>query len=216
MEGKRIGKVSGDTVHVGVYEGWADWEPGYALAHLGSGDWRPDGKRYGVVLVGETTDPITTKAGLRLAPEVTAAAVSPGESAMLILPGADSWLTGRNGAFVELAGRFLESGVPVAAICGATIGLAQAGLLNERPHTSNAPQVLEGPAYRGQDHYRYEPAVTDGDLITATGNAPVEFAKAIFDRLGFYDQATSDNWYLLYGKHDPAGYFGLIGAMNAV
>jgi putative intracellular protease/amidase len=211
-----MNKVGSETVHVGVYEAWADWEAGYAVAHLGSGDWQSQGKRYRIVLVGETEEPITTKGGLRLTPDVTAAEVNPRESAMLILPGADSWLAGRNGAFVELAGRFLEAGVPVAAICGATVGLAQAGLLNERPHTSNAPQLLEGPAYRGQDHYRYEAAVTDGNLITATGIAPVEFAQAIFDRLGFYDRATSDNWYLLYGKHDPAGYFGLIAASNAV
>jgi hypothetical protein len=34
--------MSNDTIHVGIYDTWADWEPGYALAHLGSGDWQPD------------------------------------------------------------------------------------------------------------------------------------------------------------------------------
>jgi hypothetical protein len=31
-----------------------------------------------------------------------------------------------------------------------------------------------------------EPAVTDGDLITASATAPVHFASAIFARLGLY------------------------------
>lgn len=201
-----------ETIHVGVYEDWADWEAGYALAHLASGDWQAEGRRYRTVLVGETGDSITTKGGIRLTPDVTVGEVDPGESAMLILPGADSWLAGQNMEFANLAARFLAVGVPVAAICGATLGLARAGLLNDVVHTSNAPKVLACAAYTGEERFRFAPAVTDGDLITATGIAPVDFARAIFDRLGFYDEATSRNWYRLYGEHDPAGYFGLVGA----
>lgn len=206
---------SRETIHVGVYEAWADWEAGFALAHLGSGDWQSHGKRYQVVLVGETDAAVRTKGGIRLTPDLTIRELRPDSSAMLILPGADSWLTGSNGAFVEVAGRFLEGRIPVAAICGATVGLARAGLLNARLHTSNAPQVLECATYTGHGNYRYDLTVTDGDLITASGIAPVEFAKAIFDRLDFYDRATSENWYLLYGKHDPAGYYGLTATTNA-
>ena len=63
--------MSNDTIHVGIYDTWADWEPGYALAHLGSGDWQPDGKKYCIVTVGETRDPITTKGGMTLTPYIT-------------------------------------------------------------------------------------------------------------------------------------------------
>jgi putative intracellular protease/amidase len=203
------------TIHVGIYDAWADWEAGYALAHLASGDWQAEGKRYQTVLVGETGDSITTKGGIRLSPDVTIREVVPGESAMLILPGADTWLEGGNEAFAGLAARFLATGVPVAAICGATVGLARAGLLNDVAHTSNAPQALESAGYTGHERYRLDPAVSDGDVITATGIAPVEFARAIFDRLGFYDEPTSRNWYRLYGEHDAAGYFGLVDNATA-
>ena len=199
-----------DTVHVGIYNTWADWEAGYALAHLGSGDWHENGRRYRIVLVGETTDPIVTKAGITLHPDMVIDDLEPKDSAMLILPGADTWLTGENMAFVTAAGRFLEAGVPVAAICGATAGLARGGLLNEAAHTSNAPQVLESAAYSGEANYSYEPAVTDGNLITASGIAPAEFAREIFKRLSFYSPETVHNWYLLYGQHDPAGFIGLL------
>lgn len=199
-----------DTIHVGIYNTWADWEAGYALAHLGSGDWQPSGKRYRVVLVGESPDPIVTKAGITLTPDLVLDDLEPKNSAMLILPGADTWLAGENMAFVAAAARFLEAEVPVAAICGATAGMARGGLLNDVAHTSNAPQLLESEGYSGGDRFRYELAVTDGNLITASGIAPVEFAREIFSQLEFYDPLTIDNWYLMYGKQDAAGFFGLM------
>jgi putative intracellular protease/amidase len=202
-----------ETIHVAIYDTWADWEAGFALAHLGSGDWQPDGRSYRIVTVAESLDPVTTKGGLTLTPDITISELDPGESAMLILPGADNWLTGSNMAFVEAAGGFLDAGVPVAAICGATTGLARGGLLNDIDHTSNAPQVLESPAYTGHDRYRNELAIRDGNLVTASAIAPVEFARAIFDALEFYPEPTSDNWYLLYGSQDEAGFFGLMEGM---
>lgn len=203
-----------ETIHVAIYDTWADWETGFALAHLASGDWQPDGRRYRIVTVAESLDPITTKGGLTLTPDITINELDPETSAMLILPGADTWLTGANMAFVEAADRYLGAGVPVAAICGATIGLARGGLLNDVDHTSNAPQVLEPPAYTGHDRYRHDFAVRDGNLITASAVGPVEFARAIFDILEFYPETTSDNWYLMYGKKDAAGFFGLMEGMS--
>ena len=61
--------MSSDTIHVGIYDTWADWEPGYALAHLGSGDWQPYGIRYRIVAFGEAMDPITPKCGMTLTPD---------------------------------------------------------------------------------------------------------------------------------------------------
>ena len=206
--------MTAETIHVAIYDTWADWEAGFALAHLGSGDWQPDGRRYRIVTVAESLDPVLTKGGISLTPDITLSDLDPGESAMLVLPGADSWLTGSNTGFVEAARGFLGAGVPVAAICGATIGLAHGGLLNDIDHTSNAPQILESPAYTGHDHYRDELAVRDRNLITASAIAPVEFARVIFDALEFYPEPISANWYLFYGKQDEAGFFGLMGAMS--
>src|SRR5262249_56680848 len=84
------------------------------------------------------------------------------------------------------ARRFLTAGVPVAAICGATYGLATEGLLDNRAHTSNAAEYLASSGYAGGDRYVPEPAVTDGDLITASATAPAPFASATFARLSLY------------------------------
>ena len=102
--------------------------------------------------------------------------------------------------------------MPVAAICGATGGLALAGLLDDRAHTSNAAEFLTGLGYGGAAHYRDEPAVTDGDLITASSTAPVEFAREILARLDVYEPHVLDSWYKLYGRRDPAGFYELASA----
>ena len=66
--------------------------------------------------------------------------------------------------------------------------------------------------YSGGDHFRDEPAVIDGDLITASGVAPVHFARAIMQRLDLYDPNVLVSWFKLYGDRDPAGFFELMAA----
>lgn len=200
------------AVHLAVYDTLADWETGYATAHINNDDWQQEPGRYRVVTVGETGAPVTTKGGMQVVPDMVLADLRPTDSAMLILPGADTWLTGGNIAFAEKARAFVEAGVPVAAICGGTVGLASVGLLDERAHTSNHPVVLQSTGYAGGAHYRDEPAVIDADVITASATAPVEFAREIFARLGLYSPTVLESWYKLYGLGDPAGYFELMEA----
>ena len=199
------------TVHLAVYDTLADWEFGFATAHINNGHWQREPGTTRVQTVGATRDAVVSMGGLRIVPDVALDEVTPASSAMLVLPGADTWLTGDgNAAFARTAAEFLEAGVPVAAICGATAGLARAGLLDDRDHTSNAAEFLAMTGYSGGERYRNEPAVTDGDLITASGTAPVEFAREILSMLGLYEPHVLASWYKLYGQNDPAGYFELM------
>ena len=208
--------MQSETVAVGVYEGMADWEIGYAVAHINSGDWQSSPDRYRIRTVGESGEAVTTMGGVRITPDLTLDELTPEDNAMLILAGADTWLSGGNEAFSGKAMEFMSAGIPVAAICGATVGLARAGLLNECRHTSNAPEVLAmADGYDGSDRYCDELAVSDGDVITASGIAPVEFAREIFGRLNLYDPQVLDAWYKLYGRHDPAGYTELVAAAQS-
>jgi putative intracellular protease/amidase len=200
------------TVHMAVYDTFADWEVGFATAHINNGAWQRDPGSHRVVTVGERREPVTSMGGMRITPDVSVDELRPADSAMLVLPGADTWLTGGNGAFAAKAREFLDAGVPVAAICGATLGLAVEGLLDDRDHTSNAAVVLEASGYGGGSRYRDEPAVTDRQLVTATATAPVEFAREVMALLDLYEPAVLASWYKLYGQHDPAGYFELMAA----
>jgi putative intracellular protease/amidase len=202
--------MAATTVHLAVYDTMSDWETGYATAHINNGNWQRQPGRFRVVTVGETGEAVTSMGGLRITPEVKLDELRSGDSAMLILPGADTWMTGGNAAFANKAREFLDSGVPVAAICGATIGLATAGLLDDRDHTGNHPAPLAETGYRGGDRYRDELVVTDRGLVTAGAMAPVEFARAVFAELGLYEPDVLASWYKLYGEQNPDGFFELM------
>ncbi|MFI2371974.1 DJ-1/PfpI family protein [Streptomyces sp. NPDC018833] len=187
-------------VHLAVYDTQADWETGHTTAHLAQNGFT-------VRTVALTTEPVTTMGGLRVQPDLALDALDPADSALLILPGASLWDTGDKLApFARAARAFLDAGVPVAAICGATAGLAREGLLDDRAHTSAVSFYLEATGYRGGGRYVEADAVTDRDLITAGPTEPVAFAREVFARLGVYEGEQLDAWYRLFHDSDPAAY----------
>ena len=110
-----------------------------------------------------------------------------------------------------MAQRFLEAGKPVAAICGATAGLARAGLLDDRKHTSAVKEYLLATGYQGGDNYVDERAVVDGDLITAGPDSPVQFARATLQRLGLASDEKLDAYEAVFHRADPSAYPALVG-----
>ncbi|MEE1756763.1 DJ-1/PfpI family protein [Streptomyces sp. SP18CS02] len=194
------GTTTRKTVHLAVYDTLADWETGHTTAWLARSG-------YEIRTVGPTGAPVTTLGGLRVTPDLALPDLRPGDSALLILPGADLWDTGDDLApFAATARAFLEARVPVAAICGATAGLAREGLLDERDHTSAVSFYLAATGYRGADHYIDTDAVTDGDLITAGPTEPVAFAREVLGRMGAFQGERLDAWYRLFHDSDAAAF----------
>ncbi|WP_157251811.1 type 1 glutamine amidotransferase family protein [Nonomuraea typhae] len=202
------------TVHQALYSTLADWETGHAIAHLRNGAWHREPGGFEIVTVGATLDPIVTAGGLRIVPDITLDRLSPEDSAMLILPGADTWVTGELDAFGAKAKEFVEAGVPVAGICGATVGLARQGLLDERAHTSNVLEFLTmtTPGYKGAERYVEADAVTDGEVITAGATEPEAFAREIFAKLGVYEPEVLDAWFRLFHDSDASAFMVLEAA----
>jgi putative intracellular protease/amidase len=198
------------TVHCYVFDTLADWEHGFAVSGIHNTQFHRVPDRWHVQTVAPRREPVVTAGGLRIIPDTTLDELSPSESRMLILPGGDSWDEGGNTDAVEKAREFLASGVPVAAICGATAGLARGGLLDERRHTSNARAYLSATGYGGAELYQDEPAVTDGDLITAASMAPLEFAYHIFRRLDLYAPDVLEAWYGLFSTRKPEYFEELV------
>jgi putative intracellular protease/amidase len=196
------------TAHLAVYEGLADAEVGHLLAELHTG--RFTAVPFDVVTVGEELTPITTMGGLRLTPDVRLADLDPADSDVLVLPGAEMWDAGGGAAFAAVAERFLEAGVPVAAICGATAGLARAGLLDDRAHTSAAADYLAATGYAGGDGYVDQRAVVGGDLVTAGPQSPVQFARATLERLELASGETLDAYEGVFHRADPAAFPALM------
>ena len=201
------------TAHVALYDNLADWEIGYLLVELRTG--RFTGRPWQIVSVAESREPITSMGGLRMVPDMILDDLDPGDSNLLILPGADLWDAGDGAAFADAATRFLDAGVPVAAICGATSGLARAGLLDKRRHTSAAAEYLIATGYAGSDHYVNERAVVDGDLITAGPQSPVQFACATLRRLGLATDRTLEAYEGVFLRADATAYPALMDAQDA-
>src|SRR5262245_34830944 len=138
------GEMEQRHVHLFVFDSVSDWEYGYAVAGINNPQFQQHPGRYRVRTVALRQALVTTIGGLRIQPDLSLDQLTPAASDMLIIPGGTAWDEGRNGDAVEAARAFLTSGVPVAAICGATAGLARGGLLDDRRHTSNAPVYLAG------------------------------------------------------------------------
>ncbi|MNE52434.1 putative protease YdeA [compost metagenome] len=134
----------------------------------------------------------------------------------MILPGGETWTETIHEPILTIVERCLKEGTWVAAICGATMGLAQAGLLNSRPHTSNDLEYLKMicPTYTGEKYYKMESAVTDGNLITASGIAPLEFSVHVLKAMGVFSSQTLDAWYSLNKSHESKYFYELMDSIQ--
>ena len=186
----------------------ADWEYGYLLTGFAMAE--PDSPgRFRVVIASEDGAPVTSMGRLRVSPETSLTALAPAEIDALVLPGAETWGKGHEVA-LRLADGVLAAGGVVAGICGATFGLARAGLLNERNHTSNAAEyVAAAPGYSGADRYREAKTVADRGLITAPATAPIDFTRAVFEALEVFAPPVIEAWYGLYTTGERRFYDAL-------
>jgi putative intracellular protease/amidase len=198
------------TAHVYVFDTLSDWEIAYAVVGINNPAFQKSPGEFCVKTVGLEKTPVVTMGGITILPDMKLDEMHSSQSAMLILPGGINWEEGKNTETVEIARSFLNTGIPVAAICGATLSLAQAGILDDKRHTSNSLDYLKSTHYHGELFYENQPAVTDNNLITAAGIAPLEFAYHIFKKLDLYSPEKLDAWYALFKTGNPSHYADLI------
>lgn len=191
------------TIYVYILDTLADWEIGLAVAELNSQRFFSNPGAFEVKTFARTKEPVKTMGGITILPDLELQDVSTKNAALLILPGAEEWSEPEHQPVLNLAAKFLEADIPVAAICGATEALARAGMLNDVEHTSNGLELLKMscPEYKGESHYRNKLAVTDGNLITAGSSSSVDFAYHIMEKLGVMDKKLLDHWYGYFEKH---------------
>jgi putative intracellular protease/amidase len=167
------------SIAVVLVEGYADWEVGPIL---------PAARHYfGAEVITASLDgnPVRSIGGLRVQPDQRLADLKPTAAHMWILPGSDFWTKGPRAGVSEALQTRAKAGKAIAAICGATLALGHAGLLDSTPHTSNSLDFLKRhlPAYRGEKHYRDVTCVSANNLITAPASAPVSFAVEVLRTL---------------------------------
>ncbi|MEM8578928.1 MAG: DJ-1/PfpI family protein [Pseudomonadota bacterium] len=181
--------------------GFADWEYAY-IAGIG-------GPFYGLDVQFFALEPgdLTSQGGL--AAHVTAAAseIEAFAPNVLAVIGGMIWDSAAAPDVSAPLKAQIAAGGTVAGICGGTLALARAGLLDEVAHTSNAADLLaEGvPAYAGAAHYVDSPrAIVAGQIITAPGTAAGSFAACIFTAAGLDADTTDQFRAMLAAEHTAA------------
>lgn len=206
-----------NTVYLYVFDTMSDWEIGYLTAELNTGRYFKKGLApLKIVTVGIEKTPVTTMGGLKILPDIQLDELRIESADALILPGGNTWTETMHQPILKIAEKCLNEGIWVAAICGATMGLAQAGLLNSRRHTSNDLEYLKMicPNYTGEKDYQMESAVTDGKLVTASGIAPLEFTVHVLKALDVFSSQTLEAWYRLNKTHEPQYFYELMGSVQ--
>jgi putative intracellular protease/amidase len=206
------------TVYVYVLDTLADWELGYAVSELNSGRFfKKGGQRVSLKTVSCSKDPVITMGGITIVPDCVVDDMVVSKTSTLLLPGAETWNDPKHGAVIRKAGEFLSSGATVCAICGATAALANFGLLDKRPHTSNGPGFLEmvSPGYKGQSFYIDKPSVADNNLITAGSTGALLWAKQIIAHLGVFEPDTLESWYAYFSTGKPEHFFALMQTLSS-
>ncbi|MDO9045927.1 MAG: type 1 glutamine amidotransferase family protein [Methanobacteriaceae archaeon] len=204
-------------VYVYVLNTLTDWEIGYLTAELNSGRYL-DKKRpqVEIIKIGNTTEPIKTMGGIKITPDETIDNIKFEEDDLLILPGADTWTEEENKKIIDIVSSIINEKVIIAAVCGATIALANKGILNNRKHTSNDLEVLKMfcPEYIGENFYLNQPAVTEDNLITASGLAPLEFSYEVLKRTNLMKTETLEAWYQLYKTNESKYFYALMQSLE--
>lgn len=180
-----------NDILVYVFDDYADWEPAYVCAELNRQD-----SPFQIKTIGLDKEPKRSMGGFRVIPDHDLMDY-PKEFKLLIIPGGDSWLAGKNTEILPVVDYAVRHHIPIAAICAATNVLAENGYLDHVKHTGNTLEWMkeQAPHYCGEAFYVEEQAVSNGGIVTANGTATLEFAREIFFLLDVKTPQEIEEWY---------------------
>lgn len=168
--------------------GFADWEAGPLMAvaqgYLG----------VRIVTVSPGGTPVTSMGGLRIMPDRALEDLPPEETDGLAIIGGTLWETPDAPDIGPAIRAFRRADRAVGGICAGTLAMARTGILRGITHTSNSLAFLmQSEHYHGHSSYMDVPfAVRDGHIVTASGMAPVSFAREMLASIGKLTPLAND------------------------
>jgi len=167
-----------------LYDGFVDFEIILACTEINLDE------NHQVTYIAYNKTPIKSSAGLKIIPDKTVAEISSiAEFDGLIIPG--GFIRDLNPKLEQLIHKFNEKKKLIAAICGGPEFLAKAGILEGRKYAcSMFPEYYaekNEPDPFPRDTYIETRLIQDGNLITARGNAFVDFALEIWDWFDLFE-----------------------------
>lgn len=151
-----------------IYEGFAQFEVVLASYFLGT--------KTDIVTVGIDEKTVASSEGFLTTPHITLSQIDIDEIKTFIIPGGDPEKLNSD-KLLDLIKSLSSKNKVIGAICAGTLQLAKAGVLNGKKYTTvfNIEENTEFP----RDSFNNENIVIDGNIITAKGNAYVDFALKI-------------------------------------
>lgn len=177
-----------------LFNGYSDWEISYLTPEINKSE------QFDLVYFSETGNEVTSMGGIQVNPTISLKELNFEEVDLLILPGGTAWEKREITTIGNLVTGLFENEKTIAAICGATFYLGQLGILDNLKHTSNDLSYLKAVVseYNGQENYQNKLAVTDKNIITANGIAPIEFATEIFREIKLKPETEIEKWFQLF------------------
>ena len=178
-----------------VYDEMADFETTLCTHILGM-----YGKKE-IVAIAYSKDVVTSKPGMTYYPKATVLeALEYDDVEALIIPG--GWNREQKDELTRLIQKLYGENKLIAAICAAPQFLARAGLLEKHKYTTTLTaeymvQLGEKDDFP-RDNYVKEKVVRDENIITAVGNAFVDFAVEVAD------------WFKLFANEEEKSSFAEI------
>jgi len=179
---------------------FADWEGAYISTCLNIGVKPGSPINYKVKTLSISKEPIVSIGGFRVLPDYDISDL-PNDYAGLILIGGMHWFSPEARQIVPLVEKAITENKMVAGICNASVFLGMYGFLNNVKHTSNSLDYLKqyaGDQYTGEASYINDEAVRDNNIVTANGNAPLEFCREILYLLDAATPEIIEESYLYY------------------
>lgn len=204
-------------VYVYILDTMADWELGYVMSAINmEAMFSKENTKYCIKTVGNTKEPIHTLGGLTIIPDCSVEEIMESDMVAILLPGADTWDDPKHKIILKSIGTYIEKGILVAAICGATLALANLSILNTHLHTSNSIEYLNSfsETYTGQNLYQGGLSFTDNNLITASSAGALLWAKQIMQYLEILPNEMIEAWYNYYFTGEPKYYMELLSLNN--
>jgi putative intracellular protease/amidase len=205
------------NIYLYVLNTLADWEISHLIAEINSGRFlKKNIEPPKIIKVGNDLTPIITMGGLEITPDIDVHNINLENGDLIILPGGNTWQNEENQEIINIIQKNLGMDVTVAAICGATVALAEAGILDNKKHTSNGNGFLQMMCkkYNGEKFYEDKLVVVDNNLITATGFAPLEFTYEVIKKIDIMNSNTLEAWYNLYKTKDTKYFYELMESLK--
>ncbi len=206
------------TVFLYVPDMLADMEVAQLLVEINSGRFlRKDIEKPQIVKVGNDLQTIKTMGGISITPDIDVDAMNIKDGDLLVLPGGMTWQNGNHQKIVEAAKKVkANKNITLAAICGATIKLADSGLFDDIKHTSNSLEYLKMVCknYKGEKLYQSKPVVVDENVITASEFGYFDFTFEVLKKINVMKNATLDAWNNLYKTNEARYFFEIMKSLE--